>query len=91
MKSGFANNNGAKIAYETLGDPNNESIIFISGLGSQLVYWTDELCQVFIDRDFHIIRFDNRDVGLSHKTPGAPPTVEESPEGCTSHDSFPLP
>ena len=77
MKSGFADNNGAKIAYETLGDPNNESIIFISGLGSQLVYWTDELCQVFIDRGFHIIRFDNRDVGLSHKTPGAPPSVEE--------------
>ncbi|MEM9777461.1 MAG: alpha/beta hydrolase [Chloroflexota bacterium] len=76
MASGYADNNGAKIYYETLGDPQNESIIFISGLGSQLVYWTDELCQVFIDRGFHIIRFDNREVGLSHKTPGTPPSVE---------------
>lgn len=77
MKSGFADNNGAKIAYETLGDPKNETIICISGLGSQLVYWTDELCQEFIDRGFHVIRFDNRDVGLSHKTPGVPPSVED--------------
>ncbi|MFT5195015.1 MAG: pimeloyl-ACP methyl ester carboxylesterase [Cellvibrionaceae bacterium] len=77
MKSGFADNKGAKIFYETLGDSSNESIIFISGLGSQLVYWTDELCKIFIDRGFHIIRFDNRETGLSHKTPGAPPSVEE--------------
>lgn len=72
----FADNNGIKIAYETLGDPNNETLIFISGLGSQLVYWTDELCQVFLDRGFHIIRFDNRDMGLSSKTPGDPPSAE---------------
>lgn len=73
----FADNNGIKIAYETLGDPSHESLILISGLGSQLVYWSDELCQPFIDRRFHIIRFDNRDVGLSHKTPGEPPSVAD--------------
>lgn len=73
----FANNNGIQVAYETLGDPNNETIIFIAGLGSQLVHWTDELCQVFIDRGFHIVRFDNRDVGLTSKTEGIPPLVEE--------------
>ncbi len=76
MEQRFADNNGIKIAYETLGDPKNETIIFISGLGSQLVYWTDELCQRFIDRDFHIVRFDNRDVGLSSKTPGTPPDMD---------------
>ncbi|MEM7126136.1 MAG: alpha/beta hydrolase [Chloroflexota bacterium] len=68
-------NNNTSIAYETLGDPSHETIIFISGLGSQLVYWTDELCQHFLARNFHLIRFDNRDVGLSSKTPGKPPTV----------------
>ncbi len=76
MKQGFANNNGVKVAYETLGDPSNETVIFISGLGSQLVYWTDELCQNFIDRGFHVVRFDNRDVGLTSKTEGNPPDVE---------------
>ena len=75
METKYANNNGVKIAYETVGDPQNETIIFISGLGSQLVYWTDELCQRFIDRGFHIIRFDNRDVGLTSKTTGKPPEV----------------
>ncbi len=90
MKSGYADNNGAKIAYETLGDPSNESIIFISGLGSQLVFWTDEFCQLFIDRGFHIIRFDNRDVGLSHKTPGTPPSVEEVMGGTDFQAAYTL-
>lgn len=76
MKRGFANNNGTQVAYETLGDPSNETVIFISGLGSQLLYWTDELCQHFLDRDFHVVRFDNRDVGLTSKTEGNPPDVE---------------
>lgn len=75
MTTHYANNNGTKVAYQTLGDSSNETVIFISGLGSQLVYWTDELCQRFLDRNFHIIRFDNRDVGLTSKTPGTPPDV----------------
>lgn len=77
MKSGFAKNGTIEIAYEAVGDPQNETVIFISGLGSQLVYWTDELCQEFLDRNFHVVRFDNRDVGLSSKTAGEPPSVEE--------------
>ncbi len=75
MTTHYADNGDTKIAYQTLGDSSNETVIFISGLGSQLVYWTDELCQRFLDRDFHIIRFDNRDVGLTSKTPGTPPDV----------------
>jgi pimeloyl-ACP methyl ester carboxylesterase len=76
MKNGIAINNGIKIAYQVLGNPDNETIILIAGLGSQLIYWTDELCQVFLDRGFQVIRFDNRDSGLSSKTPGNPPLVE---------------
>ena len=75
MRKGTAVNNGIEIAYETLGDPANASILLIAGLGSQLVYWTDEFCQAYLDRGFHIIRFDNRDPGLSSKTPGNPPSV----------------
>lgn len=77
MISGTAVHDKIKTYYEAVGDPANETIIFISGLGSQLVYWTDELCQVFIDRGFHIVRFDNRDTGWSHKTPGEPPSIAE--------------
>jgi len=81
MKTGIAKNDDIDIAYETLGDPQNETVILIAGLGSQLVYWTDELCQHFLDRDFHVVRFDNRDVGLSSKTAdkisGEPPSMDE--------------
>ena len=77
MRSGFARNDEVEIAYEALGDPQHDTIILISGLGSQLLYWTDELCQHFIERDFHIVRFDNRDVGLSSKTALPVRPVEE--------------
>ena len=77
MASGFAYNGDHKIAYETLGYPENPTIVFISGLGSQLVHWTDEFCQHYLDRGYHIIRFDNRDVGLSGKTDGPVPPIAE--------------
>lgn len=76
MATQFARNSTTKIAYETLGDPQNETIIFINGLGSQMLFYSDPLCQEFIDRGFHVIRMDNRDVGLSGKTEGTPPDVE---------------
>ena len=77
IKAGTANNAGTNIYYEVLGNPEHETLILISGLGSQLLYWTDELCQVFADRNFQVIRFDNRDVGLSSKTSGLTQSVSE--------------
>jgi len=77
IKAGTACNADTKIYYEALGNPLHEPLILISGLGSQLVYWTDELCQVFVDRKFHVVRFDNRDVGLSSKTSGPAQSVLE--------------
>ena len=38
--------------------------MLIAGLGNQLLLWADELCRGFVDRGFHVVRFDNRDVGL---------------------------
>ncbi len=77
FRSGTAHNAGTDIYYEVLGNPAHETLVLISGLGSQLVYWTDELCQVFADRKFQIVRFDNRDVGLSSKTSGPAQPVSE--------------
>ncbi len=77
IKSGTAYNAGTNIFYEVLGNPVHETLILISGLGSQLVYWTDELCQVFVDRNFQVVRFDNRDVGLSSKTPGPTQSISD--------------
>ncbi len=75
MKSGIASANGIEIAYERSGDPAQETVLLIAGLGSQLVYWPEQFCQLFVDRGFQILRMDNRDVGLSSKTPGKPPDV----------------
>ena len=75
MDSGIASANGIEIAYERSGDPANETVLLIAGLGSQLVYWPEPFCQLFIDRAFQVLRMDNRDAGLSSKTPGKPPDV----------------
>ena len=59
--------NGITIEYESLGDPAAPPILLIMGLGMQLVAWPDAFCQGLVDRGFRVIRFDNRDCGLSSK------------------------
>jgi pimeloyl-ACP methyl ester carboxylesterase len=57
--------NGIWIAYETFGDPDAAPLLLIMGLGMQMVAWDDEFCRQLADRGFWVIRFDNRDIGLS--------------------------
>jgi pimeloyl-ACP methyl ester carboxylesterase len=59
--------NGIEIVYETIGDPSNPPLMLVMGLGMQLIHWDRELCERFAERGFHVIRFDNRDAGLSTK------------------------
>jgi pimeloyl-ACP methyl ester carboxylesterase len=66
-----ASANGITIAYETIGDNGAPPLLLVMGLGMQLVAWDDELCRLLADRGFLVIRFDNRDVGLSTKFAGA--------------------
>ena len=54
-----------EIEYEPFGHPDDPALVLISGLGSQMLTWDEELCQGFVDRGFHVIRLDNRDSGLS--------------------------
>ena len=62
-----ANANGIQIEYETFGDPSSPALLLIIGLGSQLIHWQDEFCQQIADNGYHVIRYDNRDAGLSTK------------------------
>jgi len=62
-----ANVNNVEIEYETIGDPISKPLLLIAGLGSQMLAWSDELCKILANRGFFVIRFDNRDVGLSTK------------------------
>ncbi len=62
-----ANVNNITIEYETIGDPISKPLLLIAGLGSQLLAWSDEICENLAENGFFVIRFDNRDVGLSTK------------------------
>ncbi len=58
------------IEYESLGDPAHPAIVLIMGLGMQLMAWPDAFCQALVARGYRVIRFDNRDCGLSGRAPG---------------------
>ncbi|MGQ0616504.1 MAG: alpha/beta fold hydrolase [Acidimicrobiia bacterium] len=64
--------NGIDLWYDTFGDPDGPALLLVTGLGGQAVAWDDAFCEAFADRGFFVIRFDNRDAGLSTwiPTPG---------------------
>jgi len=66
-----AHANGIDIEYETFGNPSAPPLLLVMGLGAQMITWDDEFCEQLADRGFHVIRFDNRDIGLSTKMEGA--------------------
>jgi pimeloyl-ACP methyl ester carboxylesterase len=59
-----------EIEYETFGDPKNPALILMEGHGAQMVKWDTEYCKMFAAKNFFVIRFDNRDCGLSTKFDG---------------------
>jgi pimeloyl-ACP methyl ester carboxylesterase len=64
-----------ELVYETMGDPSDEPLLLVMGLGMQLIHWDRELCELFAERGFHVIRFDNRDAGRSTKIDAPVPNV----------------
>lgn len=63
--------NGIEIEYDTFGDPKAAPLLLIMGLGAQMISWEEAFCSQLADRGFHVIRFDNRDSGLSTKMESA--------------------
>jgi pimeloyl-ACP methyl ester carboxylesterase len=59
--------NGIEIAYDTYGDPGAAPLLLIMGLGGQLINWDEAFCVQLVARGYRVIRFDNRDAGLSTK------------------------
>jgi pimeloyl-ACP methyl ester carboxylesterase len=57
--------NGIVIEYEAFGDPQAPPLLLIAGLGAQMLSWDEDFCRLLASRGFHVIRFDNRDAGLS--------------------------
>lgn len=74
----FAISGRYEIYYDTLGDPSDRPLLLIRGLGTQSISWPRGLLDAFVDAGFFLIRFDNRDVGLSTKSaPGEQYTVSD--------------
>ena len=57
--------NGINIEVEEFGDPADPTLLLIMGLGAQMIVWPEDFCRLLADAGHHVIRFDNRDVGLS--------------------------
>jgi pimeloyl-ACP methyl ester carboxylesterase len=78
MPEETANVNGMQIVYETIGDPANPPLLLVMGLGMQLIHWDRELCERLAERGFLVIRFDNRDAGLSTKVDAPVPDIRRA-------------
>lgn len=59
--------NGIELEYETHGPHDAPAILLVHGLGAQLTLWPDELVELLAQRGFRVVRYDNRDIGLSQK------------------------
>lgn len=59
--------NGIQIEYDTFGDRSSPALLLIMGGGSQMIYWEAEFCELLAKKGCFVIRFDNRDIGLSTK------------------------
>lgn len=71
VRTGTAKSGELDIAYEDMGDPNDPAVLLIMGLGAQLLFWRKGFCEKLVDQGLRVIRYDNRDVGLSSKIEGA--------------------
>ncbi len=54
-----------ELATTTTGDPADPPVLLVAGLGAQLISWDDGFCRALADRGLYVVRFDNRDAGLS--------------------------
>jgi pimeloyl-ACP methyl ester carboxylesterase len=74
MRTGTARSgdpdNPIEIYYEDMGEENHPPVLLIMGLGAQLLLWRKGFCEKLVDQGLRVIRYDNRDVGLSSKVTG---------------------
>jgi pimeloyl-ACP methyl ester carboxylesterase len=76
VRNGTATSGDLKLHYEDMGDFNAPPVLLIMGLGAQMVLWRTEFCERLVRQGLRVIRYDNRDIGLSSKvephSPGQP-------------------
>lgn len=60
-----AKNGNVELEYQTFGDDHPETVLLVNGLGSQMTRWPEAFCEKLVAKGYRVIRFDNRDTGLS--------------------------
>jgi|TARA_Y100000310_G_scaffold332724_1_gene408839 pimeloyl-ACP methyl ester carboxylesterase len=87
--------NGIEIEYDTFGESSDRVLLMVMGLGAQMVFWDDDFCQQLANTGHYLIRFDNRDIGLSTKfehepVPDMAQLANDLAEGITPHVPYTL-
>jgi pimeloyl-ACP methyl ester carboxylesterase len=77
MAEQFCTVGDVELCYETFGDPGDPAMLLVMGLATQMLAWHEEFCEELAGRGFHVIRFDNRDVGRSQAMKGPVPTLRQ--------------
>ena len=86
-----ASTGSVELAYETFGDPADPPVLLVMGFATQMLGWPDEFCRLLAARGLFVVRFDNRDIGLStHLHDAPPPDVMAAVAGDTSSASYTL-
>src|SRR5919199_2358318 len=80
-----------ELAYETFGDPADQPLLLVMGLATQMIGWPDEFCSGLAERGLFVVRFDNRDIGLStHLDDRGAPDMGALLGGDPSQARYPL-
>jgi pimeloyl-ACP methyl ester carboxylesterase len=87
--------NGIQIEYDTFGDSSSPALLLIAGNGAQLLFWEVEFCELLAKKGYFVIRFDNRDAGLSTKfaeagIPDFPAAIKAAMEGKHVESAYSL-
>lgn len=77
MRSGTASNGDVTIHYDVFGDAADPTLLMVNGLGSQCINYQEPWCEMFAAEGLQVVRYDNRDVGLSSHLPGVEYTVSD--------------
>src|SRR3954471_19284824 len=67
IRTGAAISGDVKLYYEDMGDVDDPPVLLIMGLGAQMLLWRTDFCEKLVGQGMRVIRYDNRDVGLSSK------------------------
>jgi len=65
VKHQFTSANGLRFCYDEFGEPDRPAMLLIMGLGTQMIAWPEPFCERLAEGGYRVIRFDNRDIGLS--------------------------